>query len=96
MMKFSQAISQVKWLSGEKTNISKTISVLILRVLVVSDDLQNVGFFTAQPFDPADSLRELQEIKLCSIVTSAICCKGRGLCIEIRTALVTLLHCWYH
>jgi hypothetical protein len=27
MMKFSWAISWVKWLSGKKTNISKTISV---------------------------------------------------------------------
>jgi hypothetical protein len=34
MMKFSRAISRVKWLSGEKTNVSKTISVLVLRVLV--------------------------------------------------------------
>jgi hypothetical protein len=34
MMKFSWAISWVKWLSGDKTNISKTISVLVLRVLV--------------------------------------------------------------
>jgi hypothetical protein len=34
MMKFSQAISRVKWFSGEKTNVSKTISVLVLRVLV--------------------------------------------------------------
>jgi len=34
-MKFSQAISWVKWLSGENTNILKTISVLILRVLVL-------------------------------------------------------------
>jgi hypothetical protein len=50
MMKFSWAISRVKWLSGEKTNVSKTISVLVLRV----------GFLTAQPFDPADSPRELQ------------------------------------
>jgi hypothetical protein len=33
-MKFSWAISQVNWLSSEKTNISNTISVLILRVLV--------------------------------------------------------------
>jgi hypothetical protein len=33
-MKFSQAISRVKWLSGEKTNVSKTISALVLRVLV--------------------------------------------------------------
>jgi len=30
---FSRAISRVKWLSGEK-NVSKTISVLVLRVLV--------------------------------------------------------------
>jgi hypothetical protein len=29
-MKFSQAISQVKWLSGEKTDVLKTISVPIL------------------------------------------------------------------
>jgi hypothetical protein len=34
MMEFSWAISRVKWLSGEETNVSKTISVLILRVLV--------------------------------------------------------------
>jgi hypothetical protein len=33
-VKFSQAISWVKWLSGEKTNVLKTISVLVLRVLV--------------------------------------------------------------
>jgi len=33
MMKFSRAISWVKWSSGEKTNVSKTISVLVLRVL---------------------------------------------------------------
>jgi hypothetical protein len=34
IMKFSRAISLVKWLSGEKTTLSKTISVLFLRVLV--------------------------------------------------------------
>jgi hypothetical protein len=34
MMKFSRAIRRVKWLSGEQTNISKTISVLVLRLLV--------------------------------------------------------------
>jgi hypothetical protein len=33
-MKFYQAISWVKWLNGEKNNFSKTISVLILRVLI--------------------------------------------------------------
>jgi hypothetical protein len=32
MMKFSRAISRVKWLSGEQTSVSKTISVLVLRV----------------------------------------------------------------
>jgi hypothetical protein len=36
MMQFSRAISRVKWLSGEKTNVSKTISVLVLRVLLTS------------------------------------------------------------
>jgi len=34
MMKFSRAISRVKWLSGEKNNVSKSVSVLVLRVLV--------------------------------------------------------------
>jgi hypothetical protein len=33
MMKFSRAINRVKWLNGEKSNVSKTISVLVLRVL---------------------------------------------------------------
>jgi hypothetical protein len=32
-MKFSSAISRVKWFNSEKTNVSETISVLILRVL---------------------------------------------------------------
>jgi hypothetical protein len=35
MMKFSWAVSRVKWLSGENTNVSKTISVLVLRVRLV-------------------------------------------------------------
>jgi len=34
VMKFPRAISRVKWLSGEETNLSKTICVLVLRVLV--------------------------------------------------------------
>jgi hypothetical protein len=48
IMKFSQAISWVKWLNGEETNISKNISVLILRV---------------QPLDLVDSTRELHYIQ---------------------------------
>jgi hypothetical protein len=35
-MRFSRAISWVKWLIGKKANVSKTISVLVLRVLVFS------------------------------------------------------------
>jgi hypothetical protein len=31
--KFSQAISQFKWLNGEKNNVLKAISVLVLKVL---------------------------------------------------------------
>jgi hypothetical protein len=63
-MKFSRTISRVKWLSGEKTNVSKTISVLIILSDQYPEDedrdgLRNVGFFTAQPFDPAHSPREL-------------------------------------
>jgi hypothetical protein len=34
MIKFSQATSRVRWLKGKKTNISRTISILILRVLM--------------------------------------------------------------
>jgi hypothetical protein len=37
MIKFSRAISRVNWLSGEKTNVSKTISVLVLRVPCIRD-----------------------------------------------------------
>jgi hypothetical protein len=33
-MKFSRAISRVRWFNGEKTNVSNTISVLVLRVLI--------------------------------------------------------------
>jgi hypothetical protein len=32
-MKFSQAVGWVKWLNGEETNVLKTVSVLVLRVL---------------------------------------------------------------
>jgi hypothetical protein len=32
MRKFYRAISRVRWLSGEQTSVSKTISVLVLRV----------------------------------------------------------------
>jgi hypothetical protein len=55
-MKFSQAISWVKGLNSGKTNISKTISVLVLRVLMVFETLV---FFTIQPLNLADSPREL-------------------------------------
>jgi hypothetical protein len=34
IINFSRAISRVKWLNSEKTAISKTVSVLVLRVLI--------------------------------------------------------------
>jgi hypothetical protein len=34
LMKFCRAISRVKLLNGEKTNVSKAISVFVLRVLI--------------------------------------------------------------
>jgi hypothetical protein len=33
VIKFSRATSRVRWLKGEKNNVSRTISVLVLRVL---------------------------------------------------------------
>jgi hypothetical protein len=54
MMKFSRAISQVKWLSGEKTNVLKTISVLVLRVLVLRTRTEMV--FETLLFSPLNHL----------------------------------------
>jgi hypothetical protein len=34
-MKFSQVISRVRWFSFVETNVSKTISVLVLRVIEI-------------------------------------------------------------
>jgi hypothetical protein len=45
-MKNSWATSRVKWLNGEKTNVSSTISVLIFRVLIST--LVALEFFTIQ------------------------------------------------
>jgi hypothetical protein len=62
IMKFSWAMSWVKWLNSEKTNISKTISALVLRVLIwtrTETVFEMLVFFTVQPLDLADSLREL-------------------------------------
>jgi hypothetical protein len=55
-MKFSRAISRVKWLSGEKTEK--------LPEDEDRDGLRNVGFFTAQPLDPIEGPRKLQHISL--------------------------------
>jgi hypothetical protein len=62
-MKFSRTISRVEWLSGEKKN-QRFEDHLCPRPQGASqiedrDGLRNVGFLTAQPFDPADGLREL-------------------------------------
>jgi hypothetical protein len=40
-MKFSRAISGVRWFSVVETNVSKTISVLVLRVVELMWFLQN-------------------------------------------------------
>jgi hypothetical protein len=67
-MKFSWAISQVKWLNGEKTNILKTLSVLILHISTLRTRtamvFETLVFFTVQPLDPADSLREFYYTQL--------------------------------
>jgi hypothetical protein len=38
IIKFSLATSRVKWLKGEKANVSRTISVLVVRELVLSGE----------------------------------------------------------
>jgi hypothetical protein len=53
--KFSQAISWVKWLNSEKTNISKTISVLMFRVLRMGAET----VFETLDFSPFNHLTQL-------------------------------------
>jgi len=75
-MKFSRAISQVRWFSFVETNVSKTISVLILRVVDPHqfnnlededrDGLQNVGFYKTELPYLADSPRKL-DYRSCGI-----------------------------
>jgi hypothetical protein len=58
-MKFSWAISRVRWFSFVETNVSKTISVLVLRVDVVNNP-EDVGFYETETLYPADSPRKLR------------------------------------
>jgi hypothetical protein len=66
MTKSSRAISRVKWLSGEKKKKKRFEDHLCPRPIRPvpededTDGLWNVGFFTVQPFDPAESPRELR------------------------------------
>jgi hypothetical protein len=52
MMKCSRAMSRVKWLSGEKKTFRRPS-------LSSSSGYPETFFFTARPFDPADSPRKL-------------------------------------
>jgi hypothetical protein len=45
IMKFSHAVSRVKWLNSEKTNVLKIISVLVLRVF---SPFNHLTWLTAQ------------------------------------------------
>jgi hypothetical protein len=73
-VKFFLVIRQVEWLNSEQTNVSRTISVLILRVVTDwipnpqplhnpedkdRDGPRNVGLFTLQPLDPPHNPIEL-------------------------------------
>jgi hypothetical protein len=44
-IKYPRAISRVNWLSDDETNVSRTISVLVFRVMKYRDGPRNVGFF---------------------------------------------------
>jgi hypothetical protein len=52
-IKYSQATNLVNWLSGEKTNISRTISVLVFRVLMYLED-QSVSYIGLPKFHVHD------------------------------------------
>jgi hypothetical protein len=47
LIKYAQATSRVNWLSGEETNVSKTISVLVFRVLMYLEN-QYMSVLTQQ------------------------------------------------
>jgi hypothetical protein len=63
IMKSSRATSRVRWLNGEKTNVSRTISegpsteVLKYPEDEDGDGPRNVGFFAIQPIDADGSPR---------------------------------------
>jgi len=60
-------VTEYKWLSGEKNQ--RFEDHLCPCPDEDRDGLQNVGFFTAQPFDLADSPRELHHIAKVSFIT---------------------------
>jgi hypothetical protein len=45
LIKYSRATSYIDWLSGEKTNVSRTISVRVFRVLQQTDTTGGPGVF---------------------------------------------------
>jgi uncharacterized membrane protein len=61
-MKFSRAISRVKGLTDEKTNVSKTISVLVLRVLKLNRGHPRV-FYLVQQKSTEDSTFQNNKIQ---------------------------------
>jgi hypothetical protein len=54
-MKNSQATSHVNWLNGEKTNVSRTISLLVFRVLMYLEN-QSVSDIGLPEFHVHDAL----------------------------------------
>jgi hypothetical protein len=70
-MKLSRVISRVRWFNFVETNVSKTISALVLRVVEINsnkfydpededrDGLRNVGLYKTEPPQPADNPRKL-------------------------------------
>jgi hypothetical protein len=55
-MKFSWAISRVKWLNSEKTYISKTISVFVLRIHISTLRTRTEIVFETLVFSPFNHL----------------------------------------
>lgn len=56
----SQTTSCIRWLNSEQTNISRTVSILVIWELHddnSGDGSQNIGLFAIQPPDMAGSLK---------------------------------------
>jgi hypothetical protein len=89
IMKFSRATSRVRWLKDEKTNVSRTISALVLRAL-----MWHVSCIPARApgafFSPFNRLTRLLARENFIISSEHAYCENR-VCLQIASGKVTAL-----